>query len=184
MWERLIRTAKKHLAGILGKETIETDVLITAITQVEAIMNARPITHVSTDPRDLEALTPAKILNPGITMMTKTTDIIPETCPDGDTTRYSFQRARALVDAFWKRWATEYVTSLQERQKWEKTKEEVKAGQLVLLVDEKMRREDWKLGRVTEVMGDETHGRTVKVRTGKTKTFVRDITKVVSLELD
>ncbi len=59
----------------------------------------------------------------------------------------------------------------------------MKVGQLVLLVDEKMRREDWRLGRVTEVMGDETHGRTVKVWTGK-KTFIRDITKVVSLELD
>ena len=73
---------------------------------------------------------------------------------------------------------------MRERTKWEKTREDVRVGQLVLMVDEKLRREEWRLGRITKVMGDETHGRTVEVWTGKTKKFIRDITKVVPLEMD
>ena len=54
---------------------------------------------------------------------------------------------------------------------------------VVLLVDEQCRRGDWKTGRVISVDDDEIV-RTVVVRTADGKTFSRDRTKVVRLELD
>ena len=183
IWERMIKTTKRHLASLLGKGTTESDVLNTVMTQVEAIVNYRPLTHVSSDPRDVEALTPAKILYPGVTVMTSV-NILPPTKASGDTLRFSYQRARALVDAFWKAWRSDYVSTLKNREKWNVTKIDLKKDQLVLLVDEKKKRNEWKLGRITDITGDETHGRTVEVWTGKTKIFKRDVTKVVALEMD
>ena len=100
--------------------------------------------------------------------------------------RYSFQRANSLVDAFWKRWSRDYLSTLRERQKWSKTKTDLKVGQVVLLVDEIKHRNDWKTGRITSVSGDDSHVRTVEVSLGAKngKTFRRDITKIVALELD
>ena len=59
----------------------------------------------------------------------------------------------------------------------------LKVGQVVLLVDEVKHRNDWKVGRIQSVSGDDSHIRTVEVKVGG-KTFKRDVTKVVALELD
>ena len=185
VWERLIKSVKKHINSVLDKQPVEADVLATMIAQVEAILNFRPITPVSNDPRDLEALSPAQILHPGV-KLTASTSILPPAPPTSESLKYSFQKARSLVDAFWKRWVKEYITSLRDRQKWLKTEKDPKVGQIVLMVDEVKHRDAWKLGRITAVHGDDTHARTVEVWTGPGKrgTFKRDITKIVPLELD
>ena len=185
VWERLIKSVKKHLAVILGKEPVETDVLVTVLAQVEAILNFRPITHVSADPTDMEALSPAQILFPGV-KITASSNVLAPAPPDGEVLRYSFQRARALVNAFWKRWSKDYISTLRDRSKWLKTKPDLKVGQLVLLVDEVLARDAWKLGRIVSVSGDESHVRTVEVMAGapSKKIFKRDVTKVVPLEIE
>ena len=57
-------------------------------------------------------------------------------------------------------------------------------GDVVLLVDEQLRRSDWRMGRVVEVQGDGSHVRGVSVRLADGKVFQRDRCKVVRLELD
>ena len=185
VWERLIKSVKKHIGSVIGKEPIEADVLVTMLAQVEAILNFRPITRVSDDPTDLEALSPAQLLHPGV-KLTSSTSILPSAPPGGTSLRYSFQKARSLVDAFWKRWVNEYITTLRNRQKWLGTKKDLEVGQLVLLVDEVKSRDQWKMGKIREVSGDESHVRTVEVWTGATngKTFRRDVSKVVALEVE
>ena len=91
-----------------------------------------------------------------------------------------------MVDAFWKRWSRDYLSTLRERQKWNKTKTDLKVGQVVLLVDETKHRNDWKTGRIVSVSGDDSHVRTVEIRSGARngRIFSRDATKVVALELD
>ena len=56
-------------------------------------------------------------------------------------------------------------------------------GDIVLMVDEQVRRGDWRTARVTATDGQDLV-RTVKVRTPAEKEFFRDRTKVVRLELD
>ena len=55
---------------------------------------------------------------------------------------------------------------------------------VVLLVDEQAKRGSWRMGRVVGVGGSDGHVREVSVRTADGKTFSRDRTKVVRLELD
>ncbi|CAB4037966.1 uncharacterized protein LOC110239131 [Paramuricea clavata] len=60
--ERLVKSCKRALHAILLNRRVDSDVLHTALVEVEGILNSRPITPVCSDPLDLEALTPNHIL--------------------------------------------------------------------------------------------------------------------------
>ena len=61
-WERLIRSVKSALYSVLKKQVVTDEVLYTLLTEIEHSVNSRPLTHVSTDPGDNEALTPNHFL--------------------------------------------------------------------------------------------------------------------------
>ena len=58
VWERLVQSAKRALKVVAGKQCVNDETLLTFMAEVESLMNGRPLTHVSTDYRDEEALTP------------------------------------------------------------------------------------------------------------------------------
>lgn len=62
VWERLIRSVKVTLNAILYEQVSREEVLVTILAEVEHIINSRPLTKVSNDPRDCEALTPNHFL--------------------------------------------------------------------------------------------------------------------------
>ena len=61
-WERLICSIRKVLNSTLQTQHLDEEGLQTALCEVEAILNSRPITRESTDPNDLEGLTPNHLL--------------------------------------------------------------------------------------------------------------------------
>ena len=77
----------------------------------------------------------------------------------------------------------DYVSALQSRPKLRQVEENLKVGDVVLMVDEQIRRGDWRTARVVKVE-EGAVVRTVTVRTAAGKDFLRDRTKVVKLELD
>ena len=52
MFERMIRSMKMCLKKAIGGARLSYDELLTVITQVEATLNSRPLTYMSSD--DLE----------------------------------------------------------------------------------------------------------------------------------
>ena len=182
VWERLIRSAKKHLAFVLQKDNLSIETLATVLAQVEFVMNSRPITHVGGEPGGESVLTPMHFLCPGVFAATGA-EILPPSPPDANVLRYTWHQSRALVDGFWRRWSRDYVAALQARPKWREVEENLSVGDVVLLVDEQGRRGDWRMGSVVSTDGNELV-RSVSVRTAEGKVFLRDRTKVVRLELD
>ncbi len=178
VWERLIRSSRKVLYSILKEHPsrLDDEALHTLFCEVEAILNARPLTKVSSDPNDLEALTPNHLLTmrAGIS------------CPPGVFVKqdlYVRKRWRAvqyLADLFWKRWVSEYLPALQLRQKWLSVRRNVQVGDIVLLVDNSLR-SSWAMARVISSMPD-SKGivRFVKVATA-TNVLTRPIDKLVVL---
>ena len=61
-WERLIGLTKTTLKKVLGRASVDLTTLQTITVEIEAILNDRPLTHVSSNVIDEEPLTPAHLL--------------------------------------------------------------------------------------------------------------------------
>ena len=57
IWERSVRSFKRVLDTILGTRRLTDEVLHTIFCLVEQALNSRPLTPVSADPCDLNAIT-------------------------------------------------------------------------------------------------------------------------------
>lgn len=58
------------------------------------------------------------------------------------------------ISLFWKRWIRENLPMLQERQKWNDRKENLKEGDIVIIMDPTAPRGSWPLARVLETYPD------------------------------
>ena len=174
VWERLIRSVRQVLNSTLHQQTIDDEGLHTMFCEAEAILNSRPLSTVSSDPHDLEPLTPNHIL------LLKSQPILPPgTFLKSDLyARRRWKQVQYMADLFWHRWSKEYLVLLQERQKWTRVKENLKEGDVVLVVDPTAPRGSWPLGRVLETKPD-GRGlvRSVKLQT-QTSVLERPITKL------
>ncbi|XP_078698382.1 uncharacterized protein LOC144925949 [Branchiostoma floridae x Branchiostoma belcheri] len=162
VWERQIRTIRQVLNAIMKKSPLDDEGLHTLLCETESIVNGRPITAVNNEVDDLEALTPNRLL----TMKMKTSLPPNLTSKDDMYARRRWKQVQYLADLFWRRWSKEYLTSLQERQKWSKQRRNLAVGDVVILKEEQCPRGTWPLGRVIEVMpGNRGLVRRVKVKT-------------------
>ena len=57
-WERLVRSTKEVMYGLTKDHTVTDSQLLNFVTEAEAILNSRQLTHLSEDPKKLEVLTP------------------------------------------------------------------------------------------------------------------------------
>ena len=184
VWERMVSLFKKHLKVVLERDPPHVDIFNTTIVEIEGIINRRPLTAISASSNDYEAITPAHILYPS--SMAHSSAIVVENANDDDAERMrcSWRRAQSRVNAFWRAWKRDYITLLHDRSKWKKTHIDMAVGDLVLLVDDNVRRGEWKTGRITAVSGTANHVRKAEVRRSDGRTVTKDRTKLILLELD
>ena len=179
VWERCIRTVRKVMKALLTEQRLDDEGLVTLLCEVEAIVNGRPLTKVSDDPRDPEALTPSHLL-----LLRSGPALPPGVFSKDDCySRRRWRHVQYLADVFWRRWMREYLPSLQQRQKWSHANRNFSTGDVVLLLDENSSRSSWPLGRILEVFPNQSDGlvRSVKLKT-KSSILVRPIDKIVLLE--
>ena len=154
-WEREIRTIRKVLNGILNMQPMRmtNEELNTLICEVESILNSRPLTTISDDPNDLEPLTPNHIL------LMKCGPTYPPGLFSADDryVRRRWKQVQYLTNIFWSRWKREYLSNLQTRQKWNRAQPPHSVGDLVLLMDENLPRNQWSLGRIVKIFPDSSN---------------------------
>ena len=170
--EAAVKSCKHHLKRVLNETLLHYEEFYTLICQIEAILNSRPIVPLTTDPNDLEAITPAHFL-----IGTQLTAVPERGLVDTKiifTRRY--QHIQRIRQHFWKRWVKEYLHNLQSRTKWQFHKDsEIQIGSLVLLKEENVPPMIWPMGRIVDVHpGKDNVTRVVSVKTknGVTKRAV------------
>ncbi|KAG5861128.1 hypothetical protein JTB14_026804 [Gonioctena quinquepunctata] len=177
LWEAAVKGAKRHLYRIIGNSQLTFEELSTVLAQIEAILNSRPLCPISSDPKDLEVLTPGHFLiGRSLTSYPKLDAThLPEN-------RLAFwQRCSQIQQSFWKRWTVEYLNRLQNRPKWLSPAKNLEINELVLLKEDDVPPLKWPLAQIVEIIpGSDQRVRAVKLRTKKS-VFVRPITKVCPL---
>ena len=179
IFEALIKSAKKALRAILGETKVTDEELLTAVVEVEGILNSRPLTYCSSDPNDEHVLTPNHFLygQVGGQLAPRVIDDI------AFNPRNRWRFVQDLINKCWRRWMKEYLSTLNTRNKWVDQKRNVAPGDVVLLVDTSNPKGHWPLGRIQEVFpGPDGQVRVVRVRSAG-KDYVRPITKLCPLEL-
>ena len=177
VWERLISSVRTVLHSVLCQQSLDDEGLQTVFCEVEAILNSRPITTVSDEVNDLEALTPNHIL------LLKGKPALPPGLFDKKDLyiRRRWRQVQYIADLFWKRWISEYLPLMQERQKWSRERRSLTPGDVVIVADSTAPRGSWMMGKVLEVKSD-ARGlvRTVRLKT-KNSVLERPVTKLCLL---
>ncbi|KAF2897664.1 hypothetical protein ILUMI_08511 [Ignelater luminosus] len=62
LWERGVRSVKHHLKRVIGNANLTYENFYTILTQIESVLNSRPLYPLTQDPNDLEPLTPGHFL--------------------------------------------------------------------------------------------------------------------------
>ena len=177
-WERLVRSSKEVLFGLMKDHTLTDPQLLTFVTEAEAILNSRPLTHLSDDASDLDALTPNHVLLGQHRNWTSITDV-----SEADiNSRRQWKQVQALRSIFWTRWVREYLPLLASRPCWRDKTPNFRANELVLVKDEDLKRNKWPLARITETYpGDDGVVRKVRVRM-RNGEYDRPVAKLLKLE--
>jgi hypothetical protein len=174
----MVRSVKKPLRIILGTAKLTFRQLSVILTEVEGIVNNRPLSIVTDHVNDMIPLTPSELIIgrkmdqiPDPNSRNKTEDIL-----------HLWKKRKSLLDQFWRRWRHEYLLEQNVRRKWRNPVENDLVGKIVLLKEDGLKRNMWKLARIESVIKSKDgliHAAMVK--TAKT-TIRRPIQKLALLE--
>lgn len=179
LWEAGVKSTKHHLKRILGETRIQHQPFNTMLTQIEAVLNSRPLCPLTADPDDLQVLTPGHFL------IGRPLNVLPE--PDYRFIKQNrlnhYQYAQQLVQHFWHNWSQEYLHRLQNRPKWAQPTPNVRVGQIVLIKEDNLPPGKWILGRIISTsQGNDQKIRVVELKTATT-IIKRPITKICLLPI-
>ncbi|EPB68549.1 hypothetical protein ANCCEY_12361 [Ancylostoma ceylanicum] len=191
-YERLIGSVKSYLRKTIRRKFVSDDEFRTVITECEAIVNARPLTYVSSDFRDANTLRAIDFLHPHakITPWKFEPDYDPEfrlISTRKDASNLLTETKEAL-GKFWEQWTNSYLTTLQNvhanAAKSKSTRQTPQVGSLVFIMDDEKPRTQWKMGIIIHVHSD-TDGnvRSVDARSPNGNIVTRSINMLIPLEL-
>ncbi|XP_045449969.1 uncharacterized protein LOC123658650 [Melitaea cinxia] len=148
IFESVVKVAKTHLRRVIGESVLTFEELATVFCKIEAMLNSRPLCPISSDPNDLEALTPGHFL------IGRPLNALPEyPYVDVKLNRLSrFELIQQLTQSFWKRWNLEYLHILQQRVKWTDKTDPPHVGDLVLVKDANSPPLCWRRGRILNLV--------------------------------
>ncbi|KFD62107.1 hypothetical protein M514_25709 [Trichuris suis] len=179
--ESSVKSAKRALCRMLASGTpdsprVTEEVFRTLLFEAPGLLNSRPITYASSDPKDYRPLTPNDFMNrPSFVHV-----------PVGTFThasmRQRYQEVERLSTLFWDLWKSHYLPTLIQRTKWKVQRRNLSIGDCVLLAEPNVPKGQWITGRVEAVFpGSDGLGRVVKVAT-KNGSYIRPIHRLCSLQ--
>lgn len=168
IYERLVKILKDSLARSIGRRKLSIEEFTTVTCEVESLLNSRPLTYVSSDDvhsfngpvlRPIDLISPETFLGCSIVLSDKDDDYKPpgEESNSREAAINQLKRSISIVDTFWSKWHSEYLTTLRDCSKKSDPLHSVKStpyvplrGSLVLVVDESGNtpRSSWKMAKI------------------------------------
>ena len=173
----MIKAAKKAFYAVFKDNKVTDEDLITVFSGVEGMLNSRPLTYQTGDPRDDVPLTLNHFLYgqaggsfaPGVEYKIRFDP------------RKRWRRVQEPISRVWQRWLKDYLPTLNTRPKWTSVEQDLKEGNIVLVLNPNLTRAKWPLGRITHTNpGQDGHTRVARVQCGD-KVMARPIHKLVPL---
>ena len=157
-WERKIGSIRRVMEAsmtLVSNRGLSRDEFYTLLAEASAIVNNTPLGTLTNDPEDMRPLCPAMLM----TLKDSPNPALLEDYTEADVVAYGqrrYRRVQYLAEQFWKRWQTEYLQTLTSRHKWKTKKPCLTKGDLVLLRNKQLPRNEWSLGRIdsTKVSAD------------------------------
>ena len=191
-FERMIKSEKRCLRKAIGRNSLTYDELLTLVTEVEGVLNSRPLTYVY-DSDVTEPLTPSHLLI-GYRVLTLPDPSSLEDPADDYSPEKLTRKAAHLaqtLNKFWRRWKREYLLELRELHRVREhrgTHYDLQPGEVVTVYDDSHPRGMWRLGRIeTLIPASDGQVRGVSVRVmskgGRAKVIRRPIQHIYPLEI-
>lgn len=178
-WERLVRTVKANLKAMRPASTLTDEVLRNTLTEIENVINARPLTHVPIDSDSAPALTPNHFIL-GSSNGTKPLSTLDD---NALTLQRNYQTSQILANQFWRRWVSDYLPEISRRTKWFAHTKPISIGDIVVVVDPRLPRNCWPKGRIIQA----NTGRDGCIRSATVQTangvYERPVTKLAVLDV-
>ncbi|VDO43858.1 unnamed protein product [Haemonchus placei] len=203
VYERLIRSVKLALFKFQGRSVPSHEELLTVLTEIQAMLNTRPLVYTESGPRENSTLRPIDFLQNNFEVpLYSNSSSEPSEDPAylSAKERITLQSKAQVIEAlksscempekFWQTWQTEYLTSLRERHQREVGKQRgssyvPKLGKVVLISDALQPRHSWKMGRIeTLVSNPEGIVREAVVLLPSHRKIRRPLNLLVPLEID
>ena len=184
-WERMVGHTKSALKKVPGRRHVSLLTLETVIVEIEAVLNDRPLTFVSSEQGELELLTPTHLLHGR-----QITCLPHETADDDELIDPTYGEicgnAKVLANilqSFQKRLCHEYLTSLREvHRATGNNSTSVKTGDVLLIHDDTLHT-TWKMEVIEDLITGDGIVRVVTLRTATGLTN-RPVTRLYPLELN
>ncbi|GFX06941.1 integrase catalytic domain-containing protein [Trichonephila clavipes] len=161
----------------IGRNHINFEELTTLLTQIEGLLNSRPLSYVNdSDIECISTLTPSHFLTGDVLLS------VPEELPSTSNHRDRWELLQNIKRGFWKKWSSEFISSLQPRKKWQDAQPNLKEDDIVLIKEEGPPG-TWPMARVLQVHPG--NAGLVRVATVKTQdsVFKRPVHKLHKLPI-
>ena len=176
--ERMVRSIKNPLRKIVGSSKLTFRQLSVILTEIEGIVNNRPLAIVTEHPDDLTPITPAELI------IGRRMCQLPDPNPRKLATpiNHLWKKRQNTLNSFWKRWSHDYLLEQNVRKKWRTPDHQDLIDKVVLIKDDSLSRNVWKMGKIVDtVKSKDNLVRTVLVKT-PTSVIRRPIQRIALLE--
>lgn len=178
LWEAGVKSFKMHFKKVAQNQKFTFEEFTTLLTRIESVLNSRPLSPMTDDPHELLALTPGHFIR-GTPLIA-----IPEVSEESMSLRNRWEKLKYIQHQFAQRWKDEYLKELQRRYKWQHQEENVKVGQLVVIKDDLLPPNEWRLGRIVQIYpGNDGLVRVADIKT-QNGIVTRAIVKLCILPID
>ncbi|XP_055527652.1 uncharacterized protein LOC129720227 [Wyeomyia smithii] len=177
-WERLVQSVKRTLSELRLPRRPSEEELRNALTEIEGVLNARPLTHVPIENDAAPALTPNHWLLGSSDGSKPWTDLNVNSL----ALHRGWHLSQQIGNHFWKRWLREYLPEITRRTKWHRAVPPIKRNDIVLIADPDLPRNCWPKERVIGVVNRDGQVRTVTIKTA-TGVYERPAVKVAVLDV-